>query len=301
METVLIRTKQEFDAYYATKCHSRLAFEKSLADDNLKNNSWELPGFCELCGTATKFGMDWFNCHDHPVFGKTPCYRERMICNTCGMNNRLRFVASYLLDQVNSHDFTDIYLYEQLSLFYGYIANRLGNRSVIGSEYLGPDREAGITVNGIRHEDALQLSFASSSLDVAVSNDVYEHVTDIDRTLAEAYRVLRHNGKLLISVPFQPAEAVTTKRAEVVGGAVRFLAPARYHGNPLAEEGSLVFYDFGWDLLQKCRHAGFTDAYMLAYYSLMFGYIGGGVQFIFVAEKNAPSLGRKFRSLFKSH
>lgn len=301
MEPVFIRTKQEFDTYYANKCHSRLVFEKSVADDNLKNSSWELPGFCEICGKATKFGMDWFNCQDHAIFGKIPCYRERMICNSCGMNNRLRFVASYLLEQVSSHDFTDIYLYEQLSPFYEYIANRLGHLSVTGSEYLGPDRESGVTVNGIRHEDALQLSFASSSLDVAVSNDVYEHVADIDKALAEAYRVLRHNGILLISVPFQSAEAFTIKRAEVVGSAVNFLAPARYHGNPLSEEGSLVFYDFGWDLLNKCRHAGFTDAYMLAYYSLMFGYIGGGVQFIFVAEKNAPSLGQKFCSLFKSH
>jgi hypothetical protein len=47
-----------------------------------------------------------------------------------------------------------------------------------------------------------------------------------------------------------------------------------FHDNPICAEGSLVFFDYGWDLLEHCCAAGFQDAYMLAYYSAIYGHIG---------------------------
>jgi len=68
-------------------------------------------------------------------------------------------------------------------------------------------------------------------------------------------------------------------------GELECLLPEQYHGNPVSEKGSLVFYDFGWDILESCKAAGFNDAYLLSYYSLFYGHIGGGLQMMFVAEK----------------
>jgi ubiquinone/menaquinone biosynthesis C-methylase UbiE len=48
---------------------------------------------------------------------------------------------------------------------------------------------------------AEQLPYADSSFDVALLIDVLEHVKDDTRALKEAYRVLRPNGSLLITVP----------------------------------------------------------------------------------------------------
>ena len=46
--------------------------------------------------------------------------------------------------------------------------------------------------------DAARLPFADSRFDVAVSTQVYEYVADVAAALAEAYRVLRPGGRVLI-------------------------------------------------------------------------------------------------------
>jgi SAM-dependent methyltransferase len=160
------------------------------------------------------------------------------------------------------------YLFEQVTPFFEWARqNRPGQ--VMGSEYLGPGRPAGGVVDGTRHEDALALSFEDGLLSVVVSNDVFEHVPDIDQALRECARVLSADGLLLFSVPFYEASDVTKKRAEFRDGEVVELLPAEYHGNPISEKGSLVFYEHGWDLLGRCRQAGFADVYLLGYWSFL--------------------------------
>jgi arsenite methyltransferase len=46
--------------------------------------------------------------------------------------------------------------------------------------------------------DATQLPFVTGHFDAAVSTQVYEYVPDVDRALAELYRVLRPGGRALI-------------------------------------------------------------------------------------------------------
>jgi arsenite methyltransferase len=46
--------------------------------------------------------------------------------------------------------------------------------------------------------DAARLPFADRSFDVAVSTQVYEYVPDVPAALAEAYRVLRPGGRVLV-------------------------------------------------------------------------------------------------------
>jgi SAM-dependent methyltransferase len=157
--------------------------------------------------------------------------------------------------------------------------------SVIGSEYLGPEVPGGKSVEGVRHEDALGLSFADASFDSIVSNDVFEHVPDIDRSLAECARVLRSGGRLYFSIPFHETPE-SRQRATVRDGQIVELLPPEYHGNPVDPKGSLVFYEHGWDILQRCSNAGFADAYVLCYWSLLYGYLGAGLQLIFVAERS---------------
>jgi SAM-dependent methyltransferase len=123
-----------------------------------------------------------------------------------------------------------------------------------------------------------------TSLGAVVSNDVFEHVPDIDRCLAECFRVLRPGGRLYFSIPFLGTET-TVQRAVVRDGEVVDLLPPQYHGNPLDPKGSLVFYDHGWDILDRCRAAGFADVYVLGYWSLVYAYLGNGLQFMFVAER----------------
>ena len=57
-----------------------------------------------------------------------------------------------------------------------------------------PLRERGSIVKA----DATQLPFETGHFDAAASTQVYEYVPDVDRALAELYRVLRSGGRALI-------------------------------------------------------------------------------------------------------
>src|SRR5262245_60287595 len=50
--------------------------------------------------------------------------------------------------------------------------------------------------------DGHHLPFADGTFDTVLSLEVFEHVPDPDRMLAEMHRVLRPGGKLLVTVPF---------------------------------------------------------------------------------------------------
>ncbi len=73
-------------------------------------------------------------------------------------------------------------------------------------EYVGVD----IDNPGHSHEsenvdifyDGLNLPFANNTFDSCFSSEVFEHIFDIDTALKEIKRVLKTNGKLLITTPF---------------------------------------------------------------------------------------------------
>jgi hypothetical protein len=102
----------------------------------------------------------------------------------------------------------------------------------------------------------------------------------------ESARVLKPGGKMLFSIPFHQGLDRSARRARLTSTGIEHLLPPQFHGNPISADGSLVFHDFGWDVLDHCRKAGFSDAFVLAYYSFRYGYLGNGLQNIFVAEKS---------------
>jgi SAM-dependent methyltransferase len=69
-----------------------------------------------------------------------------------------------------------------------------------GSEYLPTPSDRGSHPD-IRHEDITALSFASDTFDAHITNEVLEHVPNIESALHEAYRVLKPAGVFL--APFQ--------------------------------------------------------------------------------------------------
>jgi hypothetical protein len=89
----------------------------------------------------------------------------------------------------------------------------------------------------------------------------------------------------LFSVPFHHDKEETVRRARVEGGEAENLLPAVYHPDPLAAEGSLVFFDIGWDVIGYLRAAGFKRPYVLAYYDFFRGYLGAPCQVVFIGEK----------------
>ena len=92
-------------------------------------------------------------------------------------------------------------------------------------------------------------------------------------------------GRLLVFSPLHADRDAVVRRAEIRDGELVHLDEPQYHGNPVGDGRSLVFYDYGWDLLALCRDAGFSDAWAIGYWSAMLGHLGGGLQTVFAARR----------------
>lgn len=73
-------------------------------------------------------------------------------------------------------------------------------------------------------------------------------------------------------------------RARLTDGKVEHVLPPAFHGNPVSADGSLVFTDFGWDLLNVMKDAGFSEVGVDVYASPELGHLGGG-QLVFRSIK----------------
>ena len=204
-----------------------------------------------------------------------PNYRETISFQS--INSRMRAILLELADVPRA---ATVYAPEALSA----LASRLSRRfqHFVGSEYL-PTKQARRRHPRTRHEDVLRLSLRDASIDVYVSCEVLEHVPSMyPRALSEAARVLRPGGRLVATVPFMYGSDSSTVKARLNGDAVEYLAEPEYHGNPVSDEGSLVFTLPGWDMLDDCRHAGFATASIVACSSSRYAITGAEIACVFV-------------------
>lgn len=213
-----------------------------------------------------------------------PNWRESLMCSGCQMNNRQRLIATLVKQLLVNKQGLNVYFMEQVTPIFQWAYGVFKQHHLYGSEYLGHEYKDGDSINGIRHEDVEALSFDDNSLDLIVSNDVFEHVPHPFRAFAECVRVLKPGGIMLATIPFHTAENTSVIRARLIDGKLEKLLPASYHGNPISASGSLVFTDFGWDMLDVMRKAGFSSTNVEVYASAEYGHLGGG-QIVFRAIK----------------
>lgn len=136
---------------------------------------------------------------------------------------------------------------------------RNGCGRVTTSEYLH-GVEPGSMHRGVRCEDVQHLTFADGSFDLCTSTEVFEHVPDDLAGLRELHRVLAPGGWLVFTVPLN-TQALTVERAQGTGDALVHLLPPAYHGDRISGPGKvLVYRDYGVDILDRVRAAGFDRA-----------------------------------------
>jgi SAM-dependent methyltransferase len=232
-----------------------------------------IPGFCWVCRQDVGLLVD-MNWGERADGGREiPNWRERLVCPFCRLNNRQRLMVSIVAEEVENTRQTSLYVMEAITPTFDAIKTKLNYAHIVGSEYLGA-HEIGKIVNGIRHEDVENLSFASEEIDAIVSNDVFEHLPNPVRGFSECFRVLRPGGQLFATFPFQFGREKSVARARIAEGLTEFLLPPIYHGNPLSEAGSLVFTDFGWDLVDQVKQVGFSSIRLEFYRSIHLGHLG---------------------------
>lgn len=227
-------------------------------------------GYCEVCNKKSKFKLNFDNGGLIKGRYKIPNFRESLVCKSCLLNNRQRYIVSKVLKEYKPD--MKIYMYEFVTPTFKIVSKKI--RNVVGSEFLGDNLKSGDIVNNVVHQDAMNMSYNNKSFDLLISNDVFEHVSDYKKAFQEAFRILKLNGKLIITVPFYVNKINIENRAKIINNKLIYIKEPIYHGNPVSNNGSLVFNIFGWDILNILKDCGFSDAYIKTYYSIENAYIG---------------------------
>jgi 2-polyprenyl-3-methyl-5-hydroxy-6-metoxy-1,4-benzoquinol methylase len=208
--------------------------------------------------------------------------RENFIAR--GLNARQRAVLEVLAGHERAHDIHAARIYAHEGVTPLALLMRGRYPYFVGSEYAA-DPEAAARIWPVPAVDITCSSFADGAFDFVLSNEVLEHVPDLDAALRDTARILKPAGRLIATFPFGCNSDTTLVRARLVDGKVEHLLPAEFHGNPVDPQGgSLVFQVPGWDVLDRCRRAGFSDAWITYVSSGRAGIAGHDTAGIMVLE-----------------
>lgn len=242
---------------------------------------------CWSCGSR-------MTCRVDPGFSRRidgrpdPLWREQLVCPRCMMSARMR-AALHLFHEICQPSLEDaLYVTEQTTGIHAWLAGNFPN--LIGSEFLGHSIPLGLCdAWGTRNEDLEGLTLSPASVDFVLCFDVFEHVDDHRKALAECARVLRADGSLFFTVPLQARARRNQHRAELdrATGRVRHLLEPELHHDQRNPAGALAFHTFGWELLDEVRDAGFSEVVGYVYWSAEYGYLGDDL-LVFVAHKREP-------------
>lgn len=196
-------------------------------------------GDCPVCERQTTFAADHGN------------HRESPVCLTCGSVPRQRALVKLVTSLVA---IPTARVHESSPSLSTYRFFKPRCRHFIASYYF-TDISPGGSVGQFQCVDLHDQPFASGSLDIVVTLDVMEHVTEPMRALAEIQRTLTTNGMHVFTVPRAP-HAATKTRAIMRKGRLELLESAEYHRDPVSKTGALVVTDWGNDLESLLAAAG---------------------------------------------
>jgi SAM-dependent methyltransferase len=251
-------------------------------------HAFSYPAYCSFCDRVTQIRIDWTFGAAGNSTSINPAWTETAVCPECGLNSRMRALFDFLKTYCDLSKKQTVYIAEQVTGAYRKYKELFPD--LTGSEYLGAEYPGGKVftrwrnLSRIRHEDLTDLSFADGQFNLAITQDVFEHIPNYKKAFAELYRVLSSDGRLLFTIPFFFDLEKTRIRASLGSEGIIHHFPAEIHGNPVSNEGSLCFQNFGWDILVDLKQAGFKDAIAHIYWGPWQGHLGYPM-FVFSAVK----------------
>jgi len=124
---------------------------------------------------------------------------------------------------------------------------------------------------GVLCQNVERLTFAAASFDLCTSSEVFEHVEDDAAGFREVRRVLRPGGRFVFTVPLHDSAQTVERLAWQDGRRVDLLPPA-YHADRYRGATVLVQRDYGRDILDRLRAAGFAAARIVQPAPPLFGH-----------------------------
>jgi SAM-dependent methyltransferase len=198
---------------------------------------FEFSGVCPVCEQQVAFASqyDWF--------------RDHLRCSVCHSLPRERalmsVISKYFSDwrQLRVHESSPGNMSASLKLQSE--CEQYSSSQFIPGVKLG-SLDAGTSY---RCESLEELSFADSSFDLFVTQDVMEHIFDWRAAFKEIARVLAPGGAHVFTVPlvnkFARSEICAARSSD---GTVVYYRDAEFHGNPIDPGGSLVTMRWGFDI-----------------------------------------------------
>lgn len=199
-----------------------------------------------------------------PAWTRWMNQREGSRCAWCGSSLRSGQLARAIVDTVNARTGTSATHLSEL-----FRDARARNTTIAEINSAGNLHRYLARCPGLRHsefgsvsaavpsEDLMELSYADAQFDLVITSDTLEHVPDIDAALGETLRVLKPGGSHVFSVPVV-WDRTTRRRATLLAGTLTHLLAPSYHGAPAEGKNDfLVFHEFGADLVDRCKAAGF--------------------------------------------
>ena len=195
-------------------------------------------GFCPICEQGSVFTSlsNW--------------YRDDLICNRCLSIPRERAVAKVLKGL--RPNWRELKIHEAGGVDRGFHSQLMKEwHDFIRSHFYPGSQEN--SINGIYNIDLeRQLAFSDREFDVILALDILEHVFEPKLVLNEMRRTLKADGVAILTFPIQKQLVqATTQRAERdEQGNIVYLQAPEFHGNPIDDRGSLVTYDYGYEIHQ---------------------------------------------------
>lgn len=189
-------------------------------------------------------------------------------CPRCGASAVTQSLAAALQAQVPQLDRCAAYEMSARGPLVAFLRSRCASLAV--SELL--DGVApGDSRDGVQCQDVQHLTFADAGFDLCTSTEVFEHVEDDAAGFREVFRVLRPGGHFVFTVPLFDA-AQTVERMGWQDGERVALLPREYHADRYRGAVILVQRDYGRDIVDRLRAAGFEQAQILPPPTGLFGH-----------------------------
>ena len=199
-------------------------------------------GYCPICEQAATF------------VARDPWLRDHYKCTRCKSIPRERALMAVVQERFPR--WRDLTIHESSPGNSGASKRFAAEcRGYVPSQFF-PDLPPGSLAGRFRCENLERLTFADDSIDLHVSQDVFEHVLRPPRAFAEIARTLKPGGAHVFTVPIVNKERPSKMRIAVdTNDSITHLETPEYHVNPIDAKGSLVTIDWGFDIREHIKDA----------------------------------------------
>lgn len=223
-------------------------------------------GVCEACGAYSVFTYEQiisdqlatqWRLSKHQQYEISA--RESMYCLFCTSSLRLRRLASSITRQFSKGQ--EISLEEAIegNYFKGLSIAEINSCGVLHGILSGISSlkysEYGSRKAQIPHQNIMNLTYKTNSLDIILTSDTLEHVPDFEKALRETYRVLKPGGVHIFTVPILMDRKTVHRASFDRKGLLIQHQEASYHG--AGQPDYLVINEFGFDFIDSLEAVGF--------------------------------------------